>query len=78
MREPPAVDTMASVVHHEPSELTGVTCSPVLRWIETNGYGLNGPERALLFERGPDGITTIELQFPIERRTQATSPRAGE
>jgi len=68
-RELPAVASMACVVHQGPPETTGRACMALLGWIETNGYGVAGPERVRLIERaeraGQDSV--VELQVPVAK-----------
>ncbi len=45
--ELPAVQTMASVIHHGSFSTLKQMYSAILRWIETNSYQMNGPNREL-------------------------------
>jgi len=66
----PAVEHMATVVHHGSPSTIGDGCQALLTWIESNGYQLAGPERVLLLQRGgSDGSNTVaELQYPVTPR----------
>lgn len=65
----PAVETMASVLHHGPMLAVGGAHMALFRWMEANEYRLSGPTRTVpLHNVGPenaDGV--IEIQYPVER-----------
>lgn len=68
--ELPAVEQMASVVHRGSFATIGPAYETLLKWIEQNGYRLDGPSRGiyLQYERGGDPNEYVtELQFPIAR-----------
>lgn len=67
----PAVETMASVIHHGSFSALHRAYHTILKWIEANGYHMSGPHRelALEYEPGGDESTFVtELQFPVEKR----------
>ena len=69
--ELPAVETMASVIHHGSFSTMGQAYNAISKWIETNGYHISGPTRELNieYERGGDQSKFVtEVQFPVEKR----------
>jgi effector-binding domain-containing protein len=76
VRELPAVETMACVVHSAPFISISEAYAALGAWVEGNGYRVNGPTREVIL-RAPatDGLqanqtdptTIVEVQFPIER-----------
>ncbi|MGA7668876.1 MAG: MerR family transcriptional regulator [Nitrolancea sp.] len=66
----PAVEHMATVIHHGSPSNIGDGCQALLKWIEANGYQLEGPERVVLLQRGgADWSNTVaELQYPVTPR----------
>ncbi len=67
----PAVETMASVIHHGSFSGLQQAYNAILRWIENNGYRVSGPTRELNleYERGGDQSKYVtEIQFPVEKR----------
>jgi DNA-binding transcriptional MerR regulator len=69
--ELPAVETMASVIHHGSFSTMNQAYNAILKWIETNGYHISGPTRELNleYERGGDQSKFVtEIQFPVEKR----------
>ena len=76
MVELPAVETMASVIHHGSFSTMKQAYDVILKWIETNGYQISGPNRelSLVYEPGGDETQFVtELQFPV-----STSLHQGE
>ncbi|MGH3146414.1 MAG: GyrI-like domain-containing protein, partial [Rubrobacter sp.] len=66
----PAVESMASTVHHGSFETIGAAYAALLGWIEENGYRVAGPNREVYLRGGaerdnPDYVT--EVQFPVEK-----------
>ena len=69
--ELPAVETMASVIHHGSFSTMHQAYNAILPWIEANGYHIRGPNRELNleFESGGDESTFVtEIQFPMEKQ----------
>ena len=69
--ELPAVETMASVIHHGSFSTMNQAYNAILKWIETNGYHIRGSNRELNleYERGGDQSKFVtEVQFPVEQR----------
>ena len=69
--ELPAVETMASVIHHGSFSTLNQAYNAILKWIETNSYHISGPTRELNleYERGGDQSKFVsEIQFPVEKR----------
>jgi DNA-binding transcriptional MerR regulator len=68
--ELPAVETMASVIHHGSFSTMNQAYNATLKWIETNGYHISGPNRELNleYERGGNQAKFVtEIQFPVEK-----------
>ena len=68
--ELPAIETMASVIHHGSFSTLNQAYSAIFTWIEANGYRINGPNRELNLEyvRGGDQSKFVtEIQFPVEK-----------
>lgn len=66
----PAVETMASVIHHGSFSTLNLAYDAILKWIEANGYHISGPNRELNleYERGGDQSKFVtEVQFPVEK-----------
>lgn len=69
----PAVESMASTVHHGSFDTIGGAYAALLGWIEENGYGVAGPNREVYLRGGdkqddPDYVT--EIQFPVEKANE--------
>lgn len=67
----PAVETMASVIHHGPFSTLNQAYNAILEWIEANGYQISGSNRELnlAYERGGDQSKYVtEIQFPVAKR----------
>jgi DNA-binding transcriptional MerR regulator len=68
--ELPAVEMMASVIHHGSFTIMHQAYHAILGWIEANGYRVNGPNRELNLEFEPGGDESkfvTEIQFPVEK-----------
>jgi DNA-binding transcriptional MerR regulator len=68
--ELPAVETMASVIHHGSFTTMHQAYHSILGWIEANGYRVSGPNRELNLEFEPGGDEAkfvTEIQFPVEK-----------
>ncbi len=66
----PAVETMASVIHYGSFSTLGQAYNAILKWIETNGYRVSGPNRELNLEyerSGDQSKFVTEVQFPVEK-----------
>lgn len=68
--ELPAVESMASTVHHGSFDTIGGAYAALLAWIEENGFRVSGPHREVYLRGGneqgnPDYVT--EIQFPVEK-----------
>jgi len=82
IRELPAVERMACVVHHGGYDTLGEAYAPLFGWIEANGYRVSGPCReanlrfgaigtdlrwpAAYLTADPDEYVT-EIQLPVEK-----------
>ena len=74
MRELPGVEEVAAVIHHGPFKTLSESYQAVLKWIEDNGYQINGPCREIYLQppteiggqNDPDTVT--EVQFPVMKR----------
>ncbi len=66
----PAIETMASTIHHGSFSTLSQAYSAISTWIETNGYHITGPTRELNLEYERDGDQSkyvTEVQFPVEK-----------
>lgn len=43
----PAVETMASAIHHGPFSTLNQAYNDMMKWVEANGYRISGPNRQL-------------------------------
>jgi DNA-binding transcriptional MerR regulator len=72
----PAIATMATIVRVGGFEQNCRSYGAIGRWVEDNGYRLAGPGREVLIQPPRtdqlDEMVT-EIQFPVERSTQAAS-----
>jgi DNA-binding transcriptional MerR regulator len=67
----PAVEAMASVIHHGSFSTLNLAYNAILQWIEANNYHISGSARELNleYERGGDQSKFVtEVQFPVEKR----------
>jgi DNA-binding transcriptional MerR regulator len=71
VRELPAVEMMASVIHEGSYDNFNETYTALLTWIEANNYRIVGPNREIYLrgqEHGGDPETYVtEVQFPVEK-----------
>jgi DNA-binding transcriptional MerR regulator len=68
VRELPAVETMATVVYHGSYDnfaAVGELHAAMGRWIENNGYRINGPNREIYLHYSPGADGVMELQYPV-------------
>ncbi len=68
--ELPAVERMASAIHHGSFATLNRAYEEIFKWVETNGYQVTGPIRELNleYERGGDQSKFVtEIQFPVEK-----------
>jgi DNA-binding transcriptional MerR regulator len=68
--ELPAVEQMASTVHHGPFATMYQAYGSMMVWLEANGYQITGPCRELYleYERGGDQNKYVtEIQFPVSK-----------
>jgi len=68
----PGVETMACTLHHGPFTTIGEAHTAIHRWIEENGYRINGPEREVYLNPAKAGSqtdpkTVTEIQYPVEK-----------
>ena len=68
----PGVEKMATVVHNGPFITIGEAYTAILKWIEANGYKINGPAREVYLQPADkasqtDPDTVTEIQFPVEK-----------
>jgi len=68
----PALKTMACTVHNGPFTTIGEAHNAILKWIEDNGYRVNGPEREIYLNPAKAGSqtdpkTVTEIQYPVEK-----------
>jgi len=71
VRALPAVETMASLIHHGPFNTLYQSYQEIIRWLDANGYQIVGPGREIYLSTGetevhqddPNYVT--EIQFPV-------------
>ena len=68
----PGVETMACTVHHGPYAALHQAHTAIHKWIEDNGYRVNGPEREVYLSPAKAGSQTdpksvTEIQYPVEK-----------
>lgn len=68
----PGTETMACTVHHGPFTTIGEAHNAILKWIEDNGFRVNGPEREIYLNPAKAGSqtdpkTVTEIQYPVEK-----------
>jgi len=71
VRELPEIETMACLIHEGSYENFNQTYEALVRWIETNGYQIVGPNREVYLRNvehtnNPDEYLT-EIQFPVTK-----------
>jgi len=72
VQELSGVEMMACTVHHGPFTTIGEAHNAIHKWIENNGYRVNGPERELYLNPAKGGSqtdpkTVTEIQYPVEK-----------
>lgn len=72
VRELPAEETMAYVIHHGPFTSIGEAYDAVMKWIAENGYQITGPAREVYVRAARNGSqtdpdTVTEIQYPVKR-----------
>ena len=72
INELPAVETMASVVHHGAFTEFNNVYQALLKWIQENGYRICGPDREIYIKTGEplrqdDPSYVTEIQIPVEK-----------
>ncbi len=71
LRQLPAVEHMAAVVHAGPFETISQAYDSIAKWIDASGYRIAGPGREVILRPpAPDGNqsdaqTVVEVQFPV-------------
>lgn len=74
VRELPAVETMATVVHVGRMDMLPVGYEAITEWVEANKYRVVGPQREIYLELPASGNVddlVTEIQFPVEKHTAA-------
>ena len=72
-RELPAAE-VAVVIHHGPFATISEAYEAVIKWIEVNGYQINGPGREVYLQPSAtlgdqnDPNTVTEVQFPVAKK----------
>lgn len=66
----PPVETMACTVHHGPLVTINQSYEALMKWIDGNGYHINGPGREVYLSVAKNGSqtdpnTVTEVQFPV-------------
>lgn len=72
IRELPAAETMASVVHKGPFTTINQAYNAVMQWIQANGYRICGSNREIYLHTGnpvrqDDPSYVTEIQIPVEK-----------
>jgi effector-binding domain-containing protein len=70
MHELPAVESMACLIHRGPFTGLSESFGVLIRWIDANGYRIDGPSREVYLEysRAADPETYVtEIQFPVTK-----------
>ncbi len=71
VRELPAVEQMACVVHRGEYDSIGEAYSALMSWIQANGYRIAGPNREVYVRGAEPGVNpadyVTEVQFPVEK-----------
>jgi DNA-binding transcriptional MerR regulator len=72
IRELPAVKSMASTIHHGSYNGLAAAYAELIKWIEFNGYLVEGPDREIYlrmpdFSKPGDESAITELQVPIQK-----------
>lgn len=68
--ELPAVETMATVIHHGSFDGFSESYNAILQWIEANGYRIVGPNREIYLQydrTGNPADYVTEIQFPVAK-----------
>ncbi len=76
VRELPAVDKMACILHHGGFAHVGETYDTLIKWIEANGYRVVGPNRELYLIAVNEGDAAV--QYPSEYMTDKNENRLTE
>ena len=72
-RQLPAVESMASLLHHGPFNTLYQSYQQMLKWLDANGYQICGPGREIYLEtnaheaRQDDPSYVTEIQFPVQK-----------
>ena len=71
-RQLPGVEMMATVIHNGPFISISEAYTAIIKWIDANGYKINGPEREIYLRPASNGSqtdpqTVTEIQFPVEK-----------
>ena len=72
VHELPGISQVACTVHHGPYEMLSQAYGELIKWIETNGYRIAGPNREI-YLKGPEGKDSdpaeyvTEIQIPVEK-----------
>lgn len=71
-RQLPGIEMMATVIHNGPFITIGEAYTAILKWIDANGYRINGPSREVYLRPADnasqtDPQTVTEIQFPVEK-----------
>jgi DNA-binding transcriptional MerR regulator len=73
MRQLPAVDKMASLIHHGPFNALYQSYNEMLKWLDANAYQIIGPGREIYISTGSgpvhqdDPSYVTEIQFPVQK-----------
>ena len=70
----PAVEKMASLLHHGPFNTLSQSYNVMLKWLEDNGYQISGVGREIYISTGEGGVVrqddpnyVTEIQFPVQK-----------
>ena len=72
IRELPAVENMASTIHHGSFNGLATAYAELVKWIELNGYLVDGPDREIYlrlpdFGKSGDESAITEMQVPVRK-----------
>ncbi len=76
VRDVPAVEMMACILHHGDFRNVGETYNALLRWIDANGYHIVGPNREVYLLAVAD--PNSEVKYPAEYLTDSDDKRVTE
>ena len=71
IRDLPGIENAATTIHKGPYDNIGKAYQALMQWCESNGYGLDGPDREVYLVCPPEvsdpSAYVTELQQPIKK-----------